>query len=267
MESHTLRGVICYYSSTGNTRLACQYLSSRVGVDFELVDVIAVSQVDLAPYDVVGLAAPTDFGGMPKLYETFLANLPQQDGKPAFVLNTFGFGSGLTLRDLDEQATARGFTIVGGHSLRTPENYPPMIAIGLGSPDQPKPKIMRGFDAFIGELAATFDGLAAEAAIPSRVRLGFVGSLTPRRERTKAREDMGEKFVDTELCTQCGTCAKGCPYGAIELNPTPVFDLDQCYGCWRCFNRCPQLAIYTAKFRGKHHYPTPSPRMAEALGA
>ena len=63
------------------------------------------------------------------------------------------------------------------------------------------------------------------------------------------------KFVDESLCTECGICEKGCPYNAIILAPKPQFDMDKCYGCWRCYNKCPELAIYTKKFRGVGHYP------------
>jgi len=76
---------------------------------------------------------------------------------------------------------------------------------------------------------------------------------------------MGEKFVDENLCTECGTCEKTCPYNAIMLNPKPVFDMTKCYGCWGCFNHCPTKAIYTKKFRGVGHYPKPSNQLKEKL--
>ncbi len=35
-----MRGLICYYSGSGNTQLACEAIAARVGViDFELFDV------------------------------------------------------------------------------------------------------------------------------------------------------------------------------------------------------------------------------------
>jgi flavodoxin len=78
-----MRGVICYYSGSGNTRLACRYLAARLGSDFDLVDVIKEPAVDVTPYGVVGLAASTDFWGMPRYFETFLSKLPAQVGKPS----------------------------------------------------------------------------------------------------------------------------------------------------------------------------------------
>jgi hypothetical protein len=44
-----MKGIIAYYSSTGNTKLACQYIASKLGVPFDLVDVAKEKQVDLEP--------------------------------------------------------------------------------------------------------------------------------------------------------------------------------------------------------------------------
>lgn len=267
-EGVTVRGVICYYSGSGNTKLACEYLAARVGLRFDLVDVIADRDVDLASYGVVGLAASTDFGGLPQRFETFLAELSPEPGTPAFALNTFGFMSGRTLRDLTEQTRARGFDVIGGHSLRMPESYPPMLAIRMGFAGQPNPRRMRKFDSFIDELGALL-GRANRGEIikPWRARHPLLSNLSRPRPRTTARDDMGEKFVDADLCTECGDCEKGCPYVAVTLAPKPVFDMSKCYGCWRCYNQCPQHAIYTKRFRGGPYYPRPSARTGETLRA
>ena len=76
---------------------------------------------------------------------------------------------------------------------------------------------------------------------------------------------MGEKHVDEALCTECGICEKGCPYGAIHLDPKPVFNMHKCHGCWSCYNHCPEQAIYTKKFRGVGHYPRPIDALKEKL--
>jgi ferredoxin/flavodoxin len=261
-----MRSAICYYSGSGNTKLACEYIAARLGIEFDLVDILADGTVDLGPYDLVGLAAPTDFRGVPQRFETFVAELPLQGGKPAFVLNTYGFASGRTLSNLAEQATARGFSVVGSHSLRMPENYPPMIAIHLAFADRPNRKEMDGFDSFVAELHEVSGRIERGEAVEAReARIGLRNSMSSSAKRTAARDDMGEKFVDAKLCNECGTCATRCPYGAIVLSPLPVFDMTACRGCWRCYNQCAQHAIYTKKFRGGPYYPRPSDLTRETL--
>ena len=53
-----MRGAICYYSASGNTKLACTYAGGRLGAACDLIDVTNGAEVDLAAYDFVGLAAP-----------------------------------------------------------------------------------------------------------------------------------------------------------------------------------------------------------------
>ncbi len=261
-----MKGVMYYYSGAGNTMLACKYIAGNIQVPFDLVDAVKEREVDLEPYDVIGFATFTDFGGPPHLFQTFIEGLPQQEGKLAFVFNTYGFVSGKTLRVLDGKVAAKGFDVIAGHSLRTPESYPPMIARRMGAQEQPGGKEMRAVDAFISELGQLL-GRAEEGQDLQRrkVRIGLVNSILPTRPRTAARQDMGEKYVDESLCEECGVCEKRCPYGAVRLDPKPVFDMSKCYGCWRCYNRCPNQAIYTEKYRGGPHYPRPNDQLKQKL--
>jgi ferredoxin/flavodoxin len=261
-----MKGVICCYSGTGNTKLACQYIAGRTGVSFDLVDVIKEKVIDLQSYDVVGFATSTDFWGLPQMFQTFIESLPRQEGKPAFVFNTFGALSGKTLTLLEKAVASKGFAVLAGHSLRMPENYPPMIARGMGARTAPSEKRLRDFDAFISDLGRILERVARGERIEAgRVRIGVLSSVLPARPRTSARKDMGEKFVNESLCKECGICRDNCPYGAIELQSKPLFDTNKCYGCWRCYNRCPTHAIYTKKFRKGPYYPGPDDQLKGKL--
>jgi NAD-dependent dihydropyrimidine dehydrogenase PreA subunit len=259
-----MKAVLCYYSGTGNTELACRHVAGRLGAGLELFDVLAGGDLPAGEFDAFGFASPTDFWGLPSAFEAFIERLPRQEGKPAFVFNTYGALSGQTLRILGEAVSARGFEVVAGHSLRMPENYPPMIARGMGARGAPSAKGLRAFDAFVSEAARRLEaGRRGGVGLP---RIGFLNGIIPRTPRTKARDDMGEKFVDASSCTECGLCARSCPYGAIRLDPKPVFDMDSCRGCWRCYNLCPSRSIRTAKFRGEPHYRGPDAALRERLG-
>ncbi len=261
-----MKGVIYYYSGAGNTRLACRYIAGNINVPFDLVDVVKKKEVDLEPYDVVGFATFTDFWAPPYLFQAFIEGLPQQEGKLAFVFNTYGMLSGKTLRILERTAAAKGFVVIAGYSLHTPESYPPAISRGRGAEEMPNEKKLGDFDTFISELGQFLERAEEGQKIErQRVSIGLVNSILPPFPRTMARRDMGDKAVDESLCTECGTCEKGCPYKAIRLDPKPVFDVDTCYGCWRCYNRCPERAIYTEKFRGRPYYPRPNDQLKEKL--
>lgn len=258
---------LCYYSSTGNTELACRYIAHNVhNARFDLLDITRKDSVDLSPYDVVGFATSTQFMGVPYLFRDFVERLPRQNDKPAFVFNTYGAMSGQTLKMLDRLATARGFRVFAGHSLLMPENYPPFIVKGWDNVDAPDEKEMAAFQQFIAQLIERLDALQTRRPIVrAKIKIGLLNSLLRPKSPARARREMGSLSVDETLCTNCGACVDACPYAAIELAGQPIFRAERCYSCWTCFNRCPQQAIFTPKIKGVGHYPHPVTQLATKL--
>ena len=261
-----LKGIICYYSGSGNTRLACQYIKNDVkSVKFDLFNITRGGLPDLNAYDIAGFATFTDFLDPPHLIKTFIEKLDRQERKPAFVFNSYGFINGKTLRTLAKWVTARGFKVVAGHSLHMPESYPPMVAGGRGNEQAPDEKELDSFKRFISELDEVFSRLKeGKETKTKQIRVNPLYSFLSF-SRTRSRNDMGLKYVDEPLCDECGICEKLCPFGALKLDPKPVFDQSKCYGCWSCYNHCPHKAIYTKKFRGVGHYPKPISRLKDKI--
>ena len=228
-----LKGIICYYSGSGNTRLACQYIANNIkNAEFKLFNIVKDGVPDFDAYDVAGFACFTDFIDPPYLVWTFLQKIKRQNNKSAFVFNTYGFINGKTQVTLDKWASARGFKVLGGHSLHTPESYPPMIAGGRGNEQAPNERELKEFNRFIDELERSFSLLLVGQKVGKKTSVSrMLIGLLPAFSRTRSRRDMGVKFVDAELCKECHTCEKLCPYGAIKLGPKPIFDMDKCYGC------------------------------------
>ena len=259
-----MKGIVCYYSSTGNTRLACEYLVRHIkGPVFEMFDITRGGNIDLEGYDVVGFATSTDFFDPPIIVKSFVDGLPQFAGKPAFVFNTYGAISGRTLATLGKWVGSKGFKVIAGHSLHTPENYPPLVAKGFKHERAPNKRGLSNFSDFIAGLNDLL--MSGENFEDAKIKIGIFNSLMPVFPRTKAKNEMGEKHVDEALCDECGICAKNCPYRSIELDPKPVFDLGKCCGCWNCFNHCPKKAIYTKTLRGRGHYPRPAKIFQEKM--
>jgi len=259
-----MSGLICYYSGSGNTKLACEAIAARTNaIDFELFDIVCNGMPEPDEYHLVGFAAWADFLDPPQRMRAFLESLPRQSHVPAFVFNTFGSFSGKTLATLDRWVRARGFHVVAGHSLHTPENYPPMINRGLGFKDSPNKKELAAFEAFIAQLDGLAKSLAAGETAPVR-QIGL-SRFMPAFSRTHSRKSMGEKFVDENACTECGVCRDRCPYGTIELSPKPIFNQAKCYGCWACYHHCPTQAIFTKKIKEVAQYAHPNDLLRKKL--
>lgn len=262
-----MKGIICYYSGSGNTKLACQYLVKHIDdVEFDFFDMTKRDVPDLEPYAVVGFATFTDFFGPPHLLYTFVNNLPRQQHKPAFALNTYGNVTAGALGALVRIIKAKGFQVIAGHSLHLPESYPPMVASGHGNEQAPDVKEMGAFNDFVAGLNQLFGNLRnGESIAEHKLKIGLVNRLLPAPPRWLSRKMMGGISVDDSLCIECGVCEKSCPYGAIELAPKPIFDASKCNACWACYNHCPKQAIYTRRHRGVGHYPKPINQLKEKL--
>jgi Fe-S-cluster-containing dehydrogenase component len=53
----------------------------------------------------------------------------------------------------------------------------------------------------------------------------------------------GEVIVAPTICTQCGTCVRKCPIGAIEEHEDLVYVCDLCGGRSKCVDACTEGAI------------------------
>lgn len=262
-----MKGLICYYSSTGNTKLACQYIAHHVSIiKFDLLDITLKKMPDFNSYLIVGFATFTDYFGPPFLFEDFLKKIPMQNFKYAFIFNTFGGISGKTLKVLNKMVSSRGFKVIAGHSLHTPENYPPNIIKGLEMRNAPSKRKLQIFNNFILNLNQKIKNISDGCNVKkAKIKIGIINNLLPVYSRKHAKKVMDKKYIDKTLCTKCGICKNVCPYEVIKLNPYPVFNEEKCFGCWSCFNHCPTKAIYTKKIYKKGHYPLPIDKLKEKL--
>lgn len=262
-----MNGILFYHSNSGNTRLTCNYLQHKLQrIGLILHDAAVEPIPDLAQFDLVGFATWTYFLGLPPFFQQFLANLPAQTGKPAFALNTFGMMSGQALKQLTHQLHEKGFNVLSAHSFHTPESYPPYIIKGWDSVDAPESKELDAFHQFVAEL----DGKLAKLKngtnpAKAKVKIGLFNHLMRPYSLAKARKQMGELFVDEVLCTECGLCQDVCLYNAIDMDPMPVINANNCHACWACFNHCPEQAIFTEEIKGEAQYPEPITQFVEKL--
>ena len=266
IKGKEMKGIICYYSGSGNTKLACEYIKKKISnADLELYNIIRNVIPDFSVYDIVGFATFTDFWGVPQYFHDFFERINSTPGMNAFAFNTYGFISGKTLRQLIQLAKNKQLNVFAGYSLHTPENYPPMRVRNMTFDNAPKPSELKNFDAFISKLDFILGGIAKGKETEKEIKIGLINRILPAFARTQAKKDFGQQDVDKSICTKCGVCAKGCPYEAINLNPYPVFDHSKCFGCWFCYNHCPTKAIFTKKFNGIGHYSKPINTLMDKL--
>lgn len=264
-----LKGILLYYSNTGNTRLACEYLKSKLTrAELDLADIVRGGPVSLSPYDVAGFAFFTDTWRPPALFMRRAAALLDTQDKPAFSLNTYGCLTGRSSVTMCRALRRMGMNVIGAHSLHTPENYPPMVASGHGFAESPGDKELQSFNAFIHHLDFALGLIDSGKAAPSaRPAPGFPNVLLPSRAGALMSLVFGKPAMRAEpaQCVRCGLCEKVCPAGAVTLQPAPVFDHSVCERCWSCYNHCPHKAVHTGRFTGQGQYPRPPQGYADKM--
>ncbi|MEA3488190.1 MAG: CoB--CoM heterodisulfide reductase iron-sulfur subunit A family protein [Euryarchaeota archaeon] len=73
----------------------------------------------------------------------------------------------------------------------------------------------------------------------------------------KAKIEPAISQIDAEVCIGCGTCAEGCPYGALELDEIQhvmVVNEAVCKGCGGCNAVCPSGAATMKHYRDRQVY-------------
>jgi ferredoxin/flavodoxin len=263
-----MNGIICYYSGTGNTKLAMEYLNRKIrNMDFELYDITKDDIPDFNKYDTVGFATFADYLKPSQLIYDFFDKVRTQVNIPAFVFNTYGGMTGSTLKDLAILAESKGFNVLSGFSLHMPQNYPPMIKKNMSFANAPNSKELSGLNNFIINLENQIkDVLSGIKAEPLKITDGSMISFPQKFPRRESKKIFGMQDVNENLCAECGLCQEVCPYDAIDMLPKPEFDHDKCFGCWACYNHCPEKAIYTKKFKGEYQYKEPARELLEKLG-
>jgi ferredoxin len=246
---------IVYCSTTGNTKLACEYLARRIPqVEFDLFDIRDLSNFVPDKYTFVGFATYIDYWNVPKAFAEAMSKIRAPPGKDAFILLTWAVFQGNGLNSMRVAVEKQGFKVVIGHSLKTPENYPPMRKRGFKKDDNPESKDMESFQQFIRDLGDMIVTKELKGSVkPKKVSPGFFNSFFRMKVRSDSQRNMGRKVHDKETCTKCGACMRSCAYGAISMNEFPVFDETKCHACFACYNNCPVKAITAERFGSTDH--------------
>ena len=250
MDAHSkggecMKGLICYFSTTGNTKLACEHINSKVNnIEFDYYDITSPEEPNFSDYELIGFATYTDFLEPGKLMVKYMKSI-EGKGKPAFVFNTYGQMSGNTLASMAKHVKASG---------TTNENYP-------------MEKDLTRFNDFMTNLNSVAEQLNTGKTVPEKnVKRNIFTSVVRTIMGSMNVDKMGEKKVHKDQCISCSVCFNVCPYGVIEMSEGyPVFNESKCESCFACFNKCPTKSIYTKKIDGIGHYSKPHEKLVEKM--
>jgi ferredoxin len=262
-----LSTTIYWFSGTGNTLSIAQTLADRLDATLVPIASLPKEGVVKAPSEVIGLACPVYFFGLPMLVREFLDRFRGEAVEYSFLVLTMGGIAGVSIIDARRRLRRAGTRLDAAFALRMPGNY--IAKYNARSLDGAKRLLA---DA---ERTATRVAKAVAARQPHRALIDLLFlpisaliylAVGQQFESTCRTRDA--RFLASDACTRCGICATVCPVRNITLSDgMPVWH-GQCEQCFACVHFCPAEAIQIRGTRSdrrrRYHHPNAT---YEAIGA
>ncbi|MFP4363184.1 MAG: EFR1 family ferrodoxin [Spirochaetia bacterium] len=249
-----MKKAVLYYSQSGNTRGAAEYFSN-VTQGTELFSVRNSEVLEIGTFSCIGFFFPTYYLKAHPVILKAIENLPKGNGKPVFLVTTYGVMPGRSLRQAAKLLATKEYTVFESHALEMPESFPPFLKKGITSKEAPDPQALSEFHRFAGSVESGLSrfkkGNTLDKAIP---KLSFLDIIIRPPSNKKIKKDFGRLFIDTDTCTKCGACISACPAGSLALKEGVEYRGEQCMSCFACYNRCPEGAIFTSKLDSGFQY-------------
>lgn len=252
--------MILYFSGTGNSRYAAEFLAQALGDQAEDVGLWIKEgrkgefHAD-RPWVIV---APTYGWQLPHVLMEFLQTAEFSGSQMAYFVMTCGGDIGNAAQSIQSLCRRKGLTYQGVLEVVMPENY---IAL-FSAPEKAEaqailrkalPTLNQGAvwiaegKPFPEKRVTCLDCL--KSGLVNRVFYQFVIRAKP--------------FYSTEACTGCGRCVELCPLNNIHLAERHPHWGNRCTHCMACICGCPAEAVeYGRRSRGKVRYWCPEDHRA-----
>ncbi len=251
-----MKGLVLYYSQTGNTRKVAQAIHKGMSPLLKQCDLRTLSEVrpeDLNNYDLIGLGSPVWCGAETPNVRKFIERLPEQHGKHLFSFNTHGVMPEQYFPTVIRRLTGRGFTVIGmrdwygdGLFQLAPSPY-----YTYGHPDEIDLKEAEEFGSDMVHLSQRISGGETGLIPPVPEHLLTPQLLVLSEFYRSGHNPHGRLAYDPEKCLypKCHLCMDHCLMEYIDLSSSPrVFgsnrtECDMWLGCTFCEMICPTGAI------------------------
>lgn len=252
--------MIFYFTGTGNSLAAAEYLAEETGE--QLIDMAQALrernfQHQAGAGESVGLVFPVYYWGIPTLVGSFLKHLEVSAAENGYfwAVITCGGSIGGADQQLRSLMSQKGYLLKAVYPLVMPENYILMPKVmPLSTPEEEK-KILEQAEFSLEEIGAAIRGREERKFSGPKARIASKLAWTVYRKGRKT----GLFWAD-EGCIGCGRCQQVCPIEAIDCKEgKPVWVKERCVLCLACINRCPVQAIQygnRTKDCGRYHHPS-----------
>lgn len=236
---------IYYFSGTGNTELVTGMVKDEFEKHDCTVDLIRIEDVlkndetiQIAKYDLVGIANPIIGWTCPAIIHTFIKKMPAGAGKKVFLYKTaaashpINHGVSISILKLLKK---KGYDVF----------YDRIIAMASNWIVQYDDRLCKQLYtiAFKKAVVMCKEVLAGKSRLfkPTFMNIFMLYPISIM-EKIGARF-MGKDFKVSRFCNNCGKCVKECPVSNIYQKKNKIKFRNNCNWCMRCIYSCPRHAI------------------------
>ena len=252
---------IIYFSTSGNTKLAAENIKEGIlesGHECEITEMRDVNdKFNFDNCDLLGFMSPVYAWKEPTVFNKFLKNLPQLNGKYTFISATAHSDFGNMFYSINKILKRKEITTISSCAIYAPCSYT-VYNTDKYEYDFKEEEIQKAF-TYGSNLFNEYDEIVVKKTkkLP-KFRKKFIKQFLSRLIGNDFALSfyVGTIKIDKNLCTKCGKCAENCAWNAItiEEGAFPKIDKGKCGGCCACINLCPNEALGNNKIKGKIKY-------------
>lgn len=216
---------IVYFSATHTTRTVCRGVAGFLGgdvVEHDVTNKCPEESVEIPAGDLLIMGAPVYCGRVPEMASERLSKFHGSGNKAVTIVVYGNRAFDDSLLELTRIAEGNGFHTVASAAFIGRHCIFPMVA--TERPDADDHKKMK---AFVDGFRNLLDKDTEEIQLPGN------DEYCPHKHVPFCP-------VPDDNCTNCGTCARMCPTGAISLTDASVVNTELCITCGRCVVVCPE---------------------------
>jgi ferredoxin/flavodoxin len=228
-EKKPLKGIVAYYSATGNTAQVAEALwrGMKSVIPCDVAPIKLLKPEDMSKYDVIAIGAPNWYMRVPANVLIFTHDMPRMDSKHCIIFGTHGGMPWGQFWIMSKNILKKGMTIIGWSDWYGADFLTPHSCVPDGEWGHPDSIDLAEAEAFGRQMALNsvriYDG--EKDLIPDRIPTPDVGSGSLWAPNSSG----GDKIS----------------FAGGVSNGTPKFDFTKCVypRCTRCIENCPVNAI------------------------
>jgi ferredoxin len=244
--------MILYFTGTGNSRYAAEYIGLRLNESPVCVNdcIRCDSTVEYTSDTPYVFVSPTYAWRIPRIFSDWIEKNRFGGNKMAYFIMTCGGDIGSAAQYLRKLCDKKGLKFLGAAAIIMPENYLAMFPV----PD--KETAERIIDDAGPALDTVSDYISRQVQLPG-ARYTLMDHLKSVLINPLFYKNCthAKGFYATDQCIGCGHCRDICPLGNIDIAAQrPVWG-HSCTHCMACICSCPVQAIeYKKKSVGKPRF-------------